>query len=266
MTEKLGISTPQGTLAAERWAGRDPALAPVVLFHDSLGSISLWRGFPAALAEATGRGVVAYDRLGFGGSEPRSGPLPADFIAAEATGGFVALRQALGLGPFVALGHSVGGAMALHVAAAFPQDAAAVVSISAQHHNDDRIRAGIAAARDDFARPGRLDRLARHHGDKADWVLESWIGSWIGDRLDEWSVAPARAALRCPVLAIHGTADEYGTPDHASAIAGPDGRLALLPGLGHFPHREDESTVVTLVADFLRELRPRDLVQTPALH
>lgn len=250
MTGALRIPTAQGAIAAARWPGRDPALAPVVLFHDSLGSISLWRGLPAALAEATGREVIAYDRLGFGASDPHPGPLPPDFVAAEATGGFAALRQALGIGRFVALGHSVGGAMALFAAAADPQDAVAVVAISAQHHNDDRIRAGIAAARDDFARPGQLDRLARHHGDKAAWVLDSWIGSWIGDRLDGWSVAPARAALRCPVLAIHGEADEYGSVDHARAIAG-DGELLVLPEAGHFPHREAEAEVIAAVARFL---------------
>lgn len=250
------VETPDGRLAVSRWAAPDGAhaRAPMVLFHDSLGAISLWRDFPAALAAAAGRDVIAYDRLGFGASDPHPGRLAADFVAAEARRGFAAIRAALGLERFVALGHSVGGGMALHAAAAFPGDAVAVVSIAAQHHNDDRIRAGIRAAKADFAAADQMKRLARHHGDKAGWVLASWTETWLDPGFTEYGVAQARAALRCPVLAIHGLGDEYGDPDHARAIAGPDGRLVLMPGCGHFPHRDDPAAVLAAIVAFLAPL------------
>ena len=247
------IGTPAGRIAAALWPGQGDR-APLVLFHDSLGSVSLWRDFPGRLAAATGRGVIAYDRLGFGASDPAAGRLAPDFVAAEATQGFAAVRAALGIGRFVALGHSVGGGIAVCAAAAWPEDCVAVVSISAQHHNDDRIRDGIRAAKAGFAAPGALDRLARHHGDEARWVLDSWTETWLSPAFAEFTLAPCRAAVRCPVLALHGAADEYGTPDHARAIAGPDGVLDVMPGLGHFPHREAEAAVVDRIAGFLAPL------------
>ena len=151
-------------------------------------------------------------------------------------------------------GRYYGGGMAVCAAAAWSEDCVAVVSISAQHHNDDRIRDGIRAAKAGFAAPGALDRLARHHGDEARWVLDSWTETWLSPAFADFTLAPCRAAVRCPVLALHGAADEYGTPDHARAIAGPDGALDVMPGLGHFPHREAEAAVVDRIAGFLAPL------------
>ena len=121
-TDDHWVTLPQGRLFARRWSpppqpGAD-VLAPIVLFHESLGCVDLWRGFPATLCAATGRPVVAYDRLGFGQSDPRPGMPPMDFVEEEARTSLPALRAQLGIGRYVALGHSVGGGMAVHCAAA----------------------------------------------------------------------------------------------------------------------------------------------------
>jgi hypothetical protein len=38
-------------------------------------------------------------------------------------------------------------------------------------------------ARDNFAQPGQLERLARYHGDKAAWVLSAWVDTWLSPPL-----------------------------------------------------------------------------------
>lgn len=249
------VPTPEGRLYVRRWAGAAASLAPIVMFHDSLGSVGLWRDLPEALAGATGRGVIAYDRLGFGRSDPHPDRLAIDFVAAEARGGLSGLRGALGIGTFVALGHSVGGGMAVEAAAAFPRDCVAVVTIAAQAAADARVRAGIRAAQAAFAEPGAIDRLARHHGDKAAWVLEAWTRTWLSPEFDDFSLDAALARLRCPLLVIHGEDDEYGDPGQARHIAeAGGGTLAVLPGRGHLPHRDDVYDVTTRIAAFLAPL------------
>ncbi|MFX8098550.1 alpha/beta fold hydrolase, partial [Acinetobacter baumannii] len=89
------------------------------LLHDSLGCVALWREFPQRLVQATGRAVIAYDRLGFGQSDPHRGPIGADFIRQEAHTGFSALIDQLGVERFIVFGHSVGGGMAVSIAAAY---------------------------------------------------------------------------------------------------------------------------------------------------
>ena len=111
------VSTPQGRLFVREWkpAAADNALAPIVMFHDSLGAVSLWRDFTKALSAATGRTVYAYDRLGFGQSDARTDQPSLHFVFEEASKYFPKLREQLGIQRFVALGHSVGGGMAVPI-------------------------------------------------------------------------------------------------------------------------------------------------------
>jgi pimeloyl-ACP methyl ester carboxylesterase len=216
--------------------------------------VDLWRDFPQRLAVATGRPVVAYDRLGFGRSDAYPGALPVTFIRDEAMAVVPRLSDVLGLDAVVPFGHSVGGAMALAVAARSPERCAAVVTESAQSFVEDRTLAGVRAARADFQRPGQLERLARYHGVKAAWVLDAWVETWLAPAFAGWCLDDDLRDVRCPTLAFHGDQDEYGSVQHAERIArltrGPS-RLVILDGCGHVPHREQPTRVLDEVERFL---------------
>lgn len=260
-TTTFRIATPQGQLHGQRWqpavATSGPQAAPVVLLHDSLGSVALWRDFPALLAQATQRAVIAYDRLGFGQSDPAPAPLAPDFVAQEAHTAFAAVQQGLGLERFVVLGHSVGGGMAAHVAAAYPQQCLALVTESAQTLVEDRTLEGIRAAQGNFAQPGQMERLAKYHGDKAAWVLSAWVDTWLSPAFAHYSLQPALAQVRCPVLAIHGEQDEFGSllhPHNIAAWAGGTVEQEIVAGGGHVPHREQPERIAARIAQFLQPL------------
>lgn len=249
------------SLHASSWGRLDGELPAIVLLHDSLGAVSLWRDFPLQLSQRTGRAVVAYDRYGFGQSSARQDRLAAGFIAEEARPWLLAVLQQLGLAQVVLLGHSVGGGMAVAAAAEMPEQVVAVITESAQAFVEDRTLQGIRKAREQFANPDQLARLARHHDQdlgKAQWVLTAWTETWLAPEFADWSLTPALARLHCPVLAIHGDEDEYGSLAHPQriatqlqAIAG-QGRSLILPGCGHVPHREQPDAVLRAVVDFLR--------------
>ncbi len=252
------IDTAEGRLFARCWTPGDaPARVPIVLFHDSLGCVELWRSFPEALAQATGRIVIAYDRLGFGQSSARHGALPASFIADEAPATIPLLAERFGFGRFIVFGHSVGGGMAVHAAAAFPGTCVGLVTESAQSLIEVRTRAGILEAKAQFARPGAMARLARYHGDKAAWVLAAWTETWLSPAFAGWTLDAVLPAVHCPALVLHGDEDEYGSrlqPERIAAGLGGHAELELLPGLHHVPHREDEARIVARVARFLETL------------
>ncbi|MGO4701392.1 alpha/beta fold hydrolase [Dyella sp. 2RAB6] len=254
--EDFWIATDHGRLYVKHWypAAEDTAAAPIVLFHDSLGCVAQWRDFPEQLADATGRGVIAYDRLGFGQSDAHPGHLDAGFVETEAHGGFRFLREALRLDCFVAFGHSVGGGMAVACAAAWPEDCAALITESAQAFVEDRTLQGIRAARQAFAEPGQFERLRKYHGDKAAWVLQAWTETWLAPDFAAWNLDAALRQVSCPVLAIHGDQDEFGSPRHperiASLAAGPVAKH-VWEGYGHVPHRENAAAVTALVAAWL---------------
>ena len=250
------IQLPAARVFAREWPAPGGAndRAPLVLMHDSLGCVELWRDLPGLLRDATGRRVIAYDRLGFGRSQARPAPLPLDFIAEEATTGFAAVRQQLGVGRFAVLGHSVGGGMSVHIAAHDVDDCEALVTIAAQAMVEERTLAGLRAARTSFAEPGQRERLARYHGDKGAWVLAAWLDTWLDPAFADWSLAPLLPRVTCKVLALHGADDEYGSAAHprmiGELVAGP-ATVEILPGAGHMPHRERPDDIVRRVAEFL---------------
>lgn len=227
VTERF-VTVPGGRLFVRQWQPLASGKAPLILLHDSLGSVAQWRAFPAVLAARLRRPVIAYDRLGFGQSSLQPEPARASFIDDEVQRILPALVQALGLSRYLLLGHSVGGTMAL---------------------------AGIRAARQAFEDEGQFSRLVKWHGERARWVLAAWTGIWLSPGFRDWSLAPSLAEVNCPVLAIHGELDEFGSGEFPRAItqgvSGP-ASMSLIPDCGHVPHREREAQVLDLVESFLR--------------
>ncbi|GAA4015766.1 alpha/beta hydrolase [Actimicrobium antarcticum] len=245
-----------GRLFVRVWSPELPdSTTPICLLHDSLGSVELWRDFPEQLCAHTGRQVIAYDRLGFGKSDARHEKLPIDFVAREAEGDFAAVRQQLGIGSFIVFGHSVGGGMAIHCAATFGDDCVAVITESAQAFVEDKTVQGIEAARALFTDPEQVSRLRKYHGEKAAWILDAWIGTWLSPAFASWSLRSVLPQLTSPLLVLHGRDDEYGStrhPELLGQLAGGTTEVVIIDDTRHVPHREREACVVDLVARFLR--------------
>lgn len=256
-TKEHWIPMHAGQLFAKSWLPEQgsPALqAPIVLFHDSLGCVVLWRDFPAKLAASTGRRVIAYDRLGFGRSSAHPGGWSVDFIQDEASIYFPALQSALGFQRFIAFGYSVGGAMATYCAACYHSDCEGLITMSAQAFVDEQVLEGIRVAKHTFDQPGQLARLEKYHGDKARWVLSAWCDTWLSQDFAPWTIDRGANGLRCPHLVIHGDHDEYGSlahPRHIAALTRGPSELLILENCRHTPHREHPELVVAAVSEFV---------------
>ncbi|MBB6488937.1 alpha/beta fold hydrolase [Rhizobium lusitanum] len=246
------IESPGGRLFAKSWTPREPGSPmPLILFHDSLGCVALWRQFPRLLAKALNRQVIAYDRLGFGHSDRRTDILSKDFVAVEAEQYVPLVCESLSINEFIVCGHSVGGGMAVWAGASLPRQCKAVITIAAQAFVEDRTLAGIKVAEKEFETPESMSRLTRYHGDKAEWVLHAWIDTWLAPAFADWSLDAGLLALRCPQLTIHGEHDEFGSLEHPRRIAGTHGECRVLPGIGHNPHRECPELLVEVIERWL---------------
>lgn len=257
--EERFIEVPGGLVFTRSWcASGEPAGAPLVLLHDSLGCVETWRDFPAQLAARLGRDVYAYDRLGFGRATPMDNPLSLEFIEKEAREVFPGLLEALELDQVIVLGHSVGGSMAVAIAAALPARCAAVITESAQAFVEPRTLEGVAAAKQRFNTEERLARLGRYHGTKAKWVLDAWTETWLNPLFANWSLDRHLSAVRCPALVMHGDEDEFGSsafPERiASGVPGP-AQMHIFEGVGHVPHRQVPDRVFDAVEAFVSKLQ-----------
>ena len=252
------VNAPGGRLFARVWgeSRMAKALPPIVLIHDSLGSVELWRDFPSRLATATGHPVVAYNRLGFGRSDPHPGALESPgVIRGEARVSLPARRPGLGIDRMILFGHSVGGAMAIVAAAEIAATAVAVITESAQVFAEGRTLASIRAAKSAFAAPDQLERLARYHGTKASWVRDAWTETWLAPAFANWTLEDDLRRLRCPILAMHGDRDGYGSrahPERIAALVPTPADILLFDDCGHVPHRERGDAVVAAIQSFIK--------------
>ncbi len=254
----VSIQLPEGRLKAVRLVPGEPVpgLSPVVYLHDALGSVSLWRDLPDRLCGALGREGLAFDRLGHGRSAPLPGLQDHRFLEVEATERLPEILRQAGIERPVFFGHSDGATIALLFAAAFPAVPSAVVSIAAHVFIEDVTLAGIAETASVWRTTDLPARLGRHHGDKTEAVFRAWSETWRDPRFRDFSAVPALPSIRCPVLVIQGEKDEYGTAAQVEAIAGAVSgpvRTLVLPGLGHFPHREDPDRILSETEKFLSD-------------
>lgn len=256
--EAVPIRLAGGRLEAVRLlpGGAPRGGAPIVFLHDALGSISLWRDFPDHLCAALGREGLVYDRLGFGRSDPRPAPAGLRFLEVEATEALPEVLRQAGIERPVLFGHSDGGSIALLFAAAFPRVPTAVVSVAAHVFVEEPTVAGIEDALEAWQTTDLRARLARHHGEKTEAVFRAWSGTWSDPAFRSFSAVEAIRSIRCPLLAIQGEKDEYGTAAQveaiAAAVAGPV-RTLLIPGIRHFPHRENPDRVLAETERFLSD-------------
>ncbi|NVJ93582.1 MAG: alpha/beta hydrolase [Methylocystaceae bacterium] len=258
--KEMAIDTSEGTLAVSCWnSDVQSDLPPIIMFHDSLGSIALWREMPAKLASMTGLKVIAYDRLGFGRSSVRTDKLSNDFVAREPENVIPVLCKEFDFNNFIALGHSVGGAMTIESAAQFPAQCQAIITIAAQTYAEDVTLNGIREAKVLFSDPKQLERLARYHGERAKWVVDAWIETWLSDAFKDWTLAETLPRVQCPALIFHGSDDEYGSTVHADIIAqkvSGSAQVEIMEGYHHMPHRENEDLVLQGIQNFILEHFP----------
>jgi pimeloyl-ACP methyl ester carboxylesterase len=232
----------------------DARRRPLVLLHEGLGSVGLWRAFPAALHAATGRRVVAFSRFGHGRSEPPSRPRTPTFFHEEALNVLPELLAQLEIEEPILVGHSDGGSIALIHAAHRP--VTGLVLVAPHVFVEDLTLAAIADARKDYETGELRERMRRHHDDP-DAAFWGWCDVWLDPAFRSWSLEPEAACVDAPMLLIQGRDDPYGTPRQLdrieTAARGPVQRL-VVPG-GHSPHLEVPEAVIGAIEAFTGDLR-----------
>jgi len=244
------------------WIAPERADAPLIVFlHEGLGSVSMWKDFPQRVCEAAGCRGLVYSRYGYGQSTAR--PLreawPVDFMHREAHEVLPALFEVLGVNAHhdkpVLFGHSDGGSIALLYAARYPDRAAGVVAAAPHIFVEDISVASIAQARQAYLESDLRARLGRHHQD-VDSAFWGWNDIWLKPDFRAWNIEHELNRITCPVLAIQGMDDEYGTLEQVRGIRrrAPQTELLEIPDCGHSPHRDQPATVVQAVARFVGAL------------
>jgi pimeloyl-ACP methyl ester carboxylesterase len=241
------------------WFGDAANDAPMlVMLHEGLGSVSLWRDYPAALAKATGTRVFAYSRAGYGKSDPVKLPRPLDFMQREAKFVLLKLLDAIGFRRGILVGHSDGGTIAAAYAGSVQDHRVrGLVLIEPHFFVEEFNLKSIRRITSEYGSTDLRAKLARHHNDPDNAFL-GWSGAWLDpDFHHVLDLGEQLGYIRVPVLIVKGENDPYATMEQV--------RLAerecycpvehiVVRDAAHAPHREQPEVTLAATADFINRI------------
>jgi len=254
-------------LEVQRISGSNPLAPELVFLHEGLGSISHWKDFPARVAAVTGCPVMVYSRYGCGNSDPLTEPRAVTYMHDEALRSLPALLGQLQIENPILIGHSDGASIALIYAGApagAPDGTAAgahksvrgLVLLAPHVFVEDLSVASIAAAKTNFETTNLPEKLARHHRDAAS-TFWGWNNIWLDPAFRNWNIEEYLPRITCPILAIQGLDDQYGTMAQVDAIARQSGgpvEILPLAECRHSPQRDQPEAVLAAITSFVKQI------------
>ena len=246
----------EGRLETAWWGPPAEEAPTLVLLHEGLGCVKLWRDFPTALQAATGCGVFAYSRFGYGDSDPVVLPRPVTYMHDEALKILPEVLDAAGIRRAVIVGHSDGGSIAaIHAGGTQDSRLAGIVTIAAHFFVEDLNIAAIAEIARTYRTGDLRTRLARYHTD-VDGAFLGWSGAWLDPRFRSFDIGRYLEAIQVPVCALQGTDDPYGSDEQLHDLqrhTQVETETQLIVGARHSPHLEAPSETLSLVVAFIRK-------------
>lgn len=229
----------------------------LVLLHEGLGSVALWRDVPQKLAARTGLGVFVYSRRGYGRSDPVRLPRPHDYMTREAMTVLGPAMDAAGLGDVILLGHSDGATIAGEYAGSVSDRRVRGLILIAPHFfTEPKGIAAIRAAGKEFASGDLRAKLAKYHDD-VEGAFRGWHDVWTDPGFASWHVADVIDHWRIPALVIQATEDAYGSLAQVEEIekrAYAPAEIEIVEGCGHAPHFESPETTLDAISSFCARL------------
>jgi len=227
--------------------------APAMVFlHEGLGSVAMWRDFPQQVADACGCEAVVYSRHGYGRSDPLTEKRKPQFMHDEALVALPDFLDQLHIERPILFGHSDGGSIALIHAGANRRPVTAAIVMAPHVLVEDISITSIEKAREVYLATDLKQRLGKYHQD-ADSAFWGWNDIWLDPAFRDWNIEEYLAPIACPLLAIQGEDDEYGTMDQIERIGRQvrDVELVKLADCRHSPHKDQPLQVIAAVSEFV---------------
>jgi pimeloyl-ACP methyl ester carboxylesterase len=227
----------------------------IVMLHEGLGSVSMWKDFPERIAEATGCGLLVYSRYGHGGSERLAEKREVDFMHHEAQVVLPELLERCEIRAPILLGHSDGGSICILYAATAARKPKALVLEAPHVFVEDLSVSSIAKMRATYQTTDLPKKLARHH-DHVDETFWGWNDIWLDPQFRSWNIEEYLDDIACPLLVIQGEDDEYGTLAQVEAIKSrvPGTEALVLRKCGHSPHRDQPEKTLEAITKFVQRV------------
>ena len=228
----------------------------LVFLHEGLGSVAMWKKFPANIVTATGCPVLVYSRYGYGKSDKLAQARQVDYLHREALEVLPEVLDQLGIEAPILIGHSNGASIALIHAGAGKRPVRGVVAMAPHVFVEDITVQSIAEAKTTFHSSDLANRLGRYHDD-AESTFRGWSDIWLHPEFRRWNIEEYLAGIAVPVLLIQGEDDQYGTMAQVEAIArqvSAPVETVMLPDCTHSPHQIQKDATIEAISGFVARL------------
>ena len=227
----------------------------IILLHDSLGSVQLWRDFPQQLAEATQCNILVYDREGHGKSSAFEIEERALNYLEQGADTLHHLVKELGLNKVILFGHSDGATISLWYAAKYPENVIATIVEGVHVFVEEETLQGIREAKHALETTNLTERVAKYHGDKTEKLFIMWMDTWLNPNYRNWNIEQDIQTITSPVLVFQGENDEFGTMEQVYKIENNINapfQSYLIPNCGHNPHKEQKAFTLDKTTQFIQ--------------
>jgi pimeloyl-ACP methyl ester carboxylesterase len=247
------VTIADGRIEYSFYEVKRPAAPTIVMLHEGLGALSLWRDLPRKLSNLVNCSVFVYSRHGYGQSDFINSKFNVKYMHKEALNILPKILNHFDISNPILYGHSDGASIALIHASSADTGIMGLI-LEAPHVFVEEISLnGLKDAKKAFEQGGLKAGLAKHHREP-EMIFRCWNNIWLSPEFLTWNIVSCLSNIQCPALLIQGETDAYGTLSQLDTIEKNVSGICkkkILPNTGHSPHRENPKLVLRSIQQFI---------------
>jgi len=226
----------------------------LVLLHEGLGSISMWKEIPKLIHEKTNLNILTYSRFGYGKSSKTSLPRPLNYMTIEAEKYLPIILKKLSITKYFLIGHSDGATIAALGSLKPMNNNLLGAALIAPHFfvEEDSIIA-IKNTTHQYKKGTLRTKLKKYHNN-VDNAFLGWSDVWLNKDFSHWDITNLLSKIKIPIIGIQGLNDPYGTIAQLDIL---EKKLTVpftkitIENCGHNPFHEHLDTTLEYINKFI---------------
>jgi len=247
------VTIADGRIEYSFYEVKRPTAPTIVMLHEGLGALSLWRDLPRKLSNLINCSVFVYSRHGYGQSDFINSKFNAKYMHKEALNILPKILNHFDISNPILYGHSDGASIALIHASSADTGIMGLI-LEAPHVFVEEISLnGLKDAKKAFEQGGLKAGLAKHHREP-EMIFRCWNNIWLSPEFLTWNIVSCLSNIQCPALLIQGETDAFGTLSQLDTIEKNVSGICkkkILSNTGHSPHRENPKLVLRSIQQFI---------------
>ncbi len=228
----------------------------LILLHEGLGSVSMWKEIPELIFRHTKLNVMVYSRFGYGESSDCELPRPLNYMTVEAEKYLPIIIKKLKIKNYILIGHSDGGTIAALASSLGNNNLLGTILLAPHFFIEKSNLIAIKKTVNEYENGSLRPRLNKYHNN-VDCAFNGWSNVWLNKKFKDWDITNCIPKIKIPVLGIQGLNDPYGSVEQLNIIQKKikgTFKKKLINNCGHNPFNDHPKTTLELINNFIKNL------------